>query len=61
MKAAIIWADKHLNNLIDNYKLEPDEIHLLLQMQQDLLFLMKQLELYIQELQNIAAGNPSPW
>lgn len=54
-------SDKHLLYLFDNVKLDPEELHLLLQMQQDIYFLIKQLELFIQELQSIANGSPAPW
>eukprot|EP01114_Cavostelium_apophysatum_P010405 TRINITY_DN2406_c0_g1_i2.p1 TRINITY_DN2406_c0_g1~~TRINITY_DN2406_c0_g1_i2.p1 ORF type:complete len:779 (+),score=200.03 TRINITY_DN2406_c0_g1_i2:287-2623(+) len=60
IRGALSWAEKHLVNLLDHFKLEPEEMHLLLQMQQDLFFWSRQLELYAQELQIMHAGGSTP-
>jgi NifB/MoaA-like Fe-S oxidoreductase len=60
MKNAIDWVDKQLNQLLDSVILEPQEMHLLLQMQSELFQRMKQLELYNQELINFQKENSLP-
>lgn len=51
IRESIDWADKQLNHLLNNTLLESHEMHQLIQLQQDLFILMKQLEIYIQEVQ----------
>lgn len=60
MKNMLEWADKQLTTLIDTVILDPQEMHLLLQLQQDLFEKMKQLELYHIELQGFQQENALP-
>lgn len=56
----IITTDTQLNGLLDNIILDPAEMHQLIILQQDLYLQQKQLELFMQELQDFQKENSLP-
>mmetsp|Transcript_16692 Transcript_16692/g.23195 ORF Transcript_16692/g.23195 Transcript_16692/m.23195 type:complete len:592 (-) Transcript_16692:663-2438(-) len=60
VKSAIEMCDKQLNYLLDTQFLDSAEMHQLLQAQSQLAILIKQLELYIQELYSLKSDSFLP-
>ena len=60
VKSAIEMCDKQLNYLLDTHFVESAEMHQLLQTQSQLAIIIKQLELYIQELHSLKSDSFVP-
>lgn len=59
-KTLIEWSDKKLNDLMDSQLLLSNEMNQLLIFQQELFLQLKQLEIYIQELADLASSVKLP-
>jgi hypothetical protein len=60
MKNTMKWCEKELNILVDTIILEPDEFNLLLQLKLELILEIKQLDIFIQELNSFRGENYIP-
>ncbi len=61
MKTVATWCDQKLSEILDTVILDAGEIEQLLVFQQDLFIIMKQLEIYIEELQMTQRETRVPW